>query len=99
MVIVKWTKRADIKYSKILQYLIAEFGYFTAEKFYNKTFNIIELISNFQEIGILEEKDRKIYSFLIVEQVCVFYRFDNQFLYILNFFATRQNPKKRLNFE
>ena len=92
---VKWLTRADLKFAEILSYLLDEWGQATSKEFYEKTMHTIDLLMLFPEMGIVENKDKRIHSFLIVSQIRVFYRFDQNTLFILNFFDTRQHNKKR----
>lgn len=50
VLVVKWNKRAESKFEKILKYLIEEFGNSIAKRFYDKTFQIIEILSDFPEL-------------------------------------------------
>ena len=92
---VVWTKRADKKFDSIIDYLLNKWGELVTTNFVRKTHHLIELISEFPEMGSVEHRETGIRGFTIVKQVTVFYRIDGSTLFILNFFSNRQNPKSR----
>ena len=90
-----WSKRADKKFDKILDYLILEFGERVTGLFVKKIYDFLDLLSEFPEIGALENKEKNIRGFTIIKQVNIFYRVENDKIIILTFFNNRQNPKKK----
>ncbi|OFX25042.1 MAG: hypothetical protein A2033_10030 [Bacteroidetes bacterium GWA2_31_9] len=93
--IIKLSKRADIKFDKILDYLLLEYGEESTKIFVKKVYNFLEVLSEFPEIGTIENREKGIRSFTIIEQINVFYRIENEKIIILTFFDNRQNPKKK----
>ena len=92
---IKWSKRADTKFDKILDYLVLEFGENVTRIFVKKVYSFLEVLSEFPEIGTMENKEKEIRGFTIIEQINVFYRIENEKIIILTFFDNRQNPKKK----
>ena len=92
---IYWTKTADKKFDKIIEYLSREWGKSTAKAFTKKVYEFLDLLSEFPEIGTTENKEKEIRGFTIVKQVSIFYRLDDNKIILLNFFDNRQNPKNR----
>ena len=92
---IRWTKRAKSNFNKILQYLELEYGENITSSFAIRAYGIIENLSEFPKMGSIEVKTKKIRGFLITKHNRMFYRFTKDELIILNFFDTRQNPKKK----
>ncbi len=92
---LKWTKRADKKFDKIIEYLISEWNENVAKNFILKVYNFLDILSQFPEIGSLENKERAIRGFVIAKQVTIFYRIKGNTIIILNFFDNRRNPIKK----
>ena len=92
---VLWSKRADKKFDKILEYLMLELGERITKSFVNKVYVFLDILAEFPEIGTLENKEKGIRGFTIVEQINLFYKIDDSKIILLNFFDNRQNPKKK----
>ena len=92
---IVWSRRATLKFDQIISYLIAEWGEKSAKEFFIKVFEFLETLSEFPEIGSIENKEKNIRGFTIVKQVNIFYRITNDKILILLFFDNRQNPKKK----
>ncbi len=90
-----WSKRASLKFDQINTYLIEEWGEQSAKQFIGKVFTFLEILSEFPEIGSIENKEKSIRGFTVVKQVNVFYRIKNDKIILLVFFDNRQNPKKK----
>ncbi len=91
---ISWTKRADKKFDQIQRYLIEEWGENVAKAFTKKVYDILDTLSDFPEIGSLENKGKGIRGFTIVKQVNLFYRIKVDKIILLTFFDNRQNPKR-----
>ena len=92
---IVWSNRASLKFDQINTYLIEEWGEQSAKQFIGKVFTILEILSEFPEIGSIENKEKRIRGFTVVKQVNVFYRIKNDKIILLVFFDNRQNPKKK----
>ena len=94
---INWTTRADKKFDQILNYLVEEWGESTAKYFTRRVYDILDLLTEFPEIGTVENKEKGIRGFIIIKQVSLFYRISGDRIILLNFFDNRQHPlKKRL---
>lgn len=91
---IVWTKRANAKFNRIIEYLEQEQGYRVTQNFVTKTYDIIELISEQSDLGTIENPERKIRGFLITKHNRLFYRATDKEIILLNFFDTRFNKKK-----
>jgi plasmid stabilization system protein ParE len=94
---IVWSRRADRKFDLILEYLSDEWGTKVTKAFVKKVYDFLDILSEFPEIGTLENKENEIRGFVIIKQVSIFYTIRNNKIIILNFFENRQSPaKKRL---
>ena len=92
---IVWSKRASLKFDQIINYLIEEWGELPAKQFIGEVFSFLEILSEFPEIGSIENKEKSIRGFTVVKQVNLFYRIKNDKIILLLFFDTKQNPKKK----
>ena len=90
-----WTKRAYSKFNKIIDYIEEEWGEAVTANFVQKSFDIIELLSERPFLGTLENPSKGIRGFLITKHNRLFYRFTKNELIILNFFDNRSNLKRK----
>ncbi len=92
---IVWSRRADEKFDLILEYLSEEWGTKVTKAFVKKVYDFLDILSEFPEIGTLENKEKAIRGFVIIKQVSVFYNIRNNRIIILNFFDNRQSPSKK----
>ena len=92
---IVWTKRADKKFDKILEYLSDEWGDNVSKAFVKKVYDFVEILTEFPEIGTLEYKEKDIRGFVIIKQVSIFYTIRDNRIIILNFFNNKQSPAKK----
>jgi plasmid stabilization system protein ParE len=90
-----WSKRADKKFDKIIDYLNESFGESVTKSFVRKVYDFLDILSEFPELGSIENRERGIRGFTIVKNINVFYRIEHKTIYVLDFFDNRQNPKKK----
>jgi len=90
-----WTKRADKKFGNICDYLNENWGTKSSDKFKKRVSQVINLLSDFPDIGTLEVRERNIRGFMIVKQISLFYKVKDNKLIILNLFDNRQTPTKK----
>ena len=69
---IVWTKRAKTKFDTIIEYLLDNWGKSVTSNFVRKTHHIIELISEFPEIGFIDHIETEIRGFAIVKQAPLF---------------------------
>lgn len=92
---IYWSKRADKCFDSIISYLESEWGVHAVSLFVKKVYEFIEIISEFPEVGSIENKDLNIRGFLIVKQITIFYQVRDGKIIILNFYDNRQRPKRK----
>lgn len=91
-----WNKRAINNFDNILFYLEQKFSLNTAKSFAKKVYKIIDHLSEFPEIGTIENAENQIRGFVIVKQVTIFYKVFGEQITILSLFDNRQNPKGKI---
>ena len=92
---IYWTKRAEKSFNNILNYIHKEWGENIAKSFARRVFDFPEILSEFPEIGTLENKEKGIRGFSVIKQVSVFFRVMDDKIVLLNFFDNRQHPRKK----
>ncbi len=92
---IYWTKRADKKFNQILNYLQEEWGESVASAFIRKVYDLLNILSEFPEIGTIENEEKGIRGFTLIKQVNLFYRISGDKVILLNFFDNRQHPGKK----
>lgn len=92
---IKWSKEADKKFDKILEYLEKEWGDNVVKAFVKKTYEFLDLLVEFPEIASVEKADKQIRGFVLVKQITLFYKVRGNNLILLNFYDNRQKPAKR----
>ncbi len=90
-----WTKRANAKFNKIIEYLEQEWGLSVTQNFIKKTYDIIELISDQPDLGTIENPKKNIRGFLLTKHNRLFYRVTGDEIVVLNFFDTRSDTKRK----
>jgi plasmid stabilization system protein ParE len=93
---VKWSKYADQSFDRILEYLETEWGENVTHAFVRRTYEFLNLLSEFPEIGSLENPENQIRGFALIKQVTVFYTRKNDTIILLNFYDNRQKPKGKM---
>ncbi len=92
---IQWSKRADRSFDIILEYLIQEWGDQVVQDFVKKTYDFLDVLAVFPEIGSLQIKEKGIRGFTLMRQVSVFYKVKVDSIVLLVFFDTRQHPKMK----
>jgi plasmid stabilization system protein ParE len=92
---IVWSSRADKKFDKILDYLVKEWGNKVTKSFVKKVYDFLDILSEFPEIGTLEDKRKGIRGFVIIQQVSIFYTIQDNRIIILNFFDNRQSAVRK----
>ncbi|MFW5774392.1 MAG: type II toxin-antitoxin system RelE/ParE family toxin, partial [Tangfeifania sp.] len=80
---------------EILNHLQNEWGEKTTRNFVQKVYNFLDLLSEYPNLGAIENNDKQIRGFPIVKQVNLFYKIEKGRIILLSFFDNRQNPKRR----
>ncbi len=94
---ILWTKSAQNSSDSIVDYLKTEWSNHSAIKFVIKTVIFPGILKENPKIGKKENIKNDLRSFVLTRQTTVFYRIKNdKTVVLLQFFDTRQDPKKRL---
>jgi len=91
---VVWNRKAVRQFEKIQEYLSKEFGDKTTEEFTKRVFNFLDLLSNYPDLGTVENKERNIRGFLLHRHTTLFYKIGSDKICLLAMFDNRQDPKK-----
>jgi plasmid stabilization system protein ParE len=67
-------QQADVKFDKIIKYLTDEWGENVTKAFVKRTFDFLDLLDDFPEIGSIENPDKQIRGFVLLKQLTVFYK-------------------------
>ena len=89
------SKRANLKFDQIISYLIDKWGEKSAKQFIGRVFDFLDILSEFPEIGSIENIEKNIRGFTIVKQVNLYYRIKSDKIILILFFDNRQNSKKK----
>ena len=73
---IQWSKRADKKFDKIIEYLLENSNEQITAAFVKKVYEFIGTLADFPEIGIIENKEKAIRGFSIVKQISIFYHIE-----------------------
>ena len=73
-----WSKHADKSFDSIITWLQSNWGEHSVSLFVKKVYEFLEIISEFPEIGSLENTDLNIRGFVIVKQITIFYQARNE---------------------
>jgi plasmid stabilization system protein ParE len=92
---ILWSKQADKKFDKILEYLSEEWGERITRNFVKKVYSFLEILSEYPEIGTIENEEKGIRGFTIVKEIDLFYKVTGDKIILLDFFDNRQNPEKK----
>ncbi len=91
---VKWSKYADQSFDQILEYLQSEWGANVTRAFVRRTYDFLDLLAEFPEIGSMENVEKQIRGFVLIKQVTVFYIRKNDSIVLLNFYDNRKKSKQ-----
>ncbi len=92
---IEWSKKADKKFDKILEYLLGEWGEPVTKAFIRKVYDFLEILVEFPQLGSIEHKEKEIRGFTIVKQINIYYKIRGSKIVILDFFDNRQYPSKK----
>ena len=73
-----WSKHADKSFDSIITWLQSNWCEHSVSLFVKKVYEFLEIISEFPEIGSLENTDLNIRGFVIVKQITIFYQARNE---------------------
>jgi len=92
---IRWTTKADIKLDHLIIYLESEWGDSVVKAFMKKLYDLLEILSEFPEIGTIQYPEKNIRGFTLTKQINVFYKIESDYIVLLDLFDNRSNPKKK----
>lgn len=90
---VHLTRRAELNFNSIKDYITREWGQKTASEFLQKTDRFFQLLKEYPEMGPIEKED--IRGFQLSSQTRILYRIKGNKIIVLSFFDVRQDPNKK----
>jgi plasmid stabilization system protein ParE len=92
---IRWANEANDTFENMTAYLQEEFSLNTAMKFADSIYAQIDRLILYPEIGQPSHKDATIRTVKVNKNVIMFYHYDGFEILIVDFFNTRQDPRKR----
>ena len=92
---IEWSTRADKSFDRIIGFLDTEWGDQAVIAFVKKTYDFLDILAEFPEIGSMQVQEKGIRGFTLIKQVIVFYKVKGNSIILIDFFDTRQDPKKK----
>lgn len=92
---ILWSKRADKSFDKIIKFIDEEWGESVTRVFVRKVYDFLDILQEFPEIGTIENRKSNIRGFVIVKQLTLFYKINQNKIILLNFFDNRMSPKRK----
>ncbi|MCX6257782.1 MAG: type II toxin-antitoxin system RelE/ParE family toxin [Bacteroidia bacterium] len=90
-----WSKQAAERFDSIIEYLDDIWGEHSVSLFVKKVHDFLKILSEFPEIGSLENKGLNIRGFVIIKQITIFYQIRDKKIILLNFYDNRQKPSRK----
>ena len=91
---VRISQKAEERLEKLFSYLLHEWSYKAKSDFVKKLDKNVQIIKQQPEIFPESVKKPGIRKCLITKHTPLYYEFDDEEIYILTVFDTRQDPKK-----
>ncbi|NOQ25670.1 MAG: type II toxin-antitoxin system RelE/ParE family toxin [Bacteroidales bacterium] len=88
------SKRASRNLEKLLEYLESKWSKRVKDNFIKKLDKALNILQENPDTSPKSEVIKGLFKNVITRQTTVYYKFDNEKLYIVTVFDTRQNPKK-----
>jgi plasmid stabilization system protein ParE len=88
------SQRASVKLQHVLVYLEQEWSAQIKLEFVCKLDRAVEIVSMFPNSFELVDAARGVHRCVITGQTTIYYRFDEQTIFILTIFDNRQHPKR-----
>lgn len=91
---IKWSIKGSKSLYQITTYLEEYLSQKSLIEFIDNVFECIDQILAFPEIGVIENKETNLRSYLISKNLRFFYRITKSKIVLVAFVVTRTNPKK-----
>ena len=92
---IEWSKRADKSFDRIIDFLQAEWGDQVVKAFVKKTYDFLEILADFPEIGSIHVQEKGIRGFTLIKQVIVFYKIQDKSIILIDFLIPDRIQKRK----
>ncbi len=86
-----WTENATEQYEQNLKYLIEEWNWGVMRNFIAKVEAFLSHLQTFPEMG-MKYKNTCYRRFVVIEPISIFYRFENDYIFIVSVWNNHQKP-------
>jgi plasmid stabilization system protein ParE len=91
---IRWTEEATKNIENIIFYLESNWTTKELNKFFQKLEKQLLLLSIFPGAYPVSSKNKSIHRCVFTENITIYYRVQDDWLVLISFFDTRQNPSK-----
>lgn len=88
---VIWLENAKKCFNSIISYLKSEWSLNTANEFHRKTFELLELIAVFPNLGFPSDKNKDLRMILVTRHNYIIYRIYKNKLFVVDIIDTRKD--------
>jgi len=88
------SKRASVNLEKLIEYLEIKWSEKVKDEFIKKLDKALRILKNKPESSPESEILKGLHKCVVTKQTTVFYKFDDNHLFVVTIFDTRQEPKK-----
>ena len=92
--VIKLSKRTNKKLNELLEYPEIKWSEKVKIDFIDKLERKLNLIKSNPESFQKSDLVKELHQCVTISQTTIYYRYDNDFIYIVTLFDNRQNPKK-----
>jgi plasmid stabilization system protein ParE len=90
---IRWTKKADRSYQKILAYTVRNFGDTVANSFIQRTFKLLDIIKENPLAYKVNEGSKHCNQALIVKSISMYYSIKKDEIIIIAIWQNNRDPK------
>lgn len=91
---IVWSDEANNNLSRIIDYLETNWTDKELRKFFRKLEKTLQLISQYPQIFPVTHQHKNIHKCVLTKQTSIYYRFQNDKIFLITLFDNRQNPLK-----
>jgi len=81
---IVWTKRSSVKFDLIIDHLCKEWNEKVTKSFVKKVYDFIDILKDYPEIGQLAHKGKNIRGFILIKQICIYYKIKSDIIIIFS---------------
>ena len=91
---IVWSDEAQYNLSKIIDYLETNWTEKELKKFFQRLDKVLQLISQNPQLFRLTNKRKRVRRCVFSKQTSIYYKFENERVFLITLFDNRQDPKK-----